>query len=472
MNIDQWNTVNISKDSITAELCRRSFYRFFLEFWEVLESETLKPNWHIEYLCDELQQVAMRVVRREEKLHDLVINIPPGSTKSTIVSAMFNAWVWSNDPSTRFISSSYSGTLSTRDAIKTRDIIKSDKYQRFYSKVELKDDQSGKTHYKNTSGGERLSTSTGGTVTGFHGHFILLDDPLSPANAESDKERENTNDYIKKTLSSRKVDKKVSVTILVMQRLHQDDPSGIMIKKSKVKHICLPAEDCDGVRPIEKRSFYKDGLLDPERMSKPILESMKIDLGSYGYAGQMQQRPAPSEGGIWKKEWFNTIAREDLPIGIQSIACDWDLAYTKKDSNSASAYIKAGTLKNNIYIYGLGFDWLEFPELIRYMKLKGDTHYCEDKASGKSAMQTLKSEGINAIPVSVEGDKVARARLATPIAEAGRVFVVDDMIELLLNDSRQGILKFPNNSNDDLADVLSQSLIRLGNKKKITWENV
>jgi predicted phage terminase large subunit-like protein len=457
--------IRITEEQVLGELCRRSFYRFFLEFWDVLESETLVDNWHIQAICDELQEVAERVIRREPRENDIVINVPPGTSKSTIVTVMFPAWLWIRDASLRIISTSYSSALSINHAIKSRDLIKSDKYQKMFD-LELKEDQAGKSHYKNTKGGERIATSTGGTVTGFHAHFIILDDPLNPKEAESDAERKTANDYIQSTLNTRKVDKNISVTILVMQRLHDDDPTAKMLEKKKVKHICLPAELGDGVKPVSWREYYTNGLLDPIRMGKDTLADMKRDLGSYGYAGQFMQQPSPASGGIWKKEWFNVVPNASFPERLESLGTDWDLAYTKNMDNSASAWVVAGLLGTDIYIQEVGWDWLEFPQLIHTMRAKQAPHFIEKKASGKSAKQTMDSEGINAIEVDATTDKIARARMASPTAEAGRVYIKESEYEKLLYDEKQGILKFPNAKNDDVADALSQSLIRLSNTFK------
>lgn len=108
-----------------AEKCRQSFFKFIQEFWGVIIQEEFKANWHISYLCEELERVADWIVNRKPKEYDLIINIPPGTTKSTIVTVMFHPWVWTIDPSIRFISNSYSETLSLEHAIKSRDIIQS-----------------------------------------------------------------------------------------------------------------------------------------------------------------------------------------------------------------------------------------------------------------------------------------------------------------------------------------------------------
>ena len=274
------------------------------------------------------------------------------------------------------------------------------------------------------------------------------------------------------TLSTRKVNKSVTPTILVMQRLHTDDCTGNWLSKEgkKIKHICLPGEISKDVQPIELKDRYIDGLLDVNRLNRNDLTELKINLGSYGYAGQIMQIPAPTDGGIWK-QWIVSVPDAQFPKELKSLGSDWDLAYTEKEKNSACAYVTAGLHDNKMYIDDLGFDWLEFPKLMSYMKLKISPHYIEAKASGKSAKQTLTNQGIPAIEVDIDGgDKIARTTLATPFAEAGMVHCRASLLNKLYYDDKQGILVFPNNSHNDLNDALVQSINRLlGQPKFFTF---
>ncbi len=476
-------TDNLSKDVLNvleAEYCRRNFHYFLRAFWHVINTETYQDNWHIRYLCNELQVVGNRVKNREPKEYDLCINIPPASSKSTIVTIMFPVWLWTIDASLRTLSASYSGTLAVEHSVKSRDIIKSDKFKELFPDVAIRPDFDGKSHYKNAQNGERFATSVRGSVTGMHAHVILVDDPLNPKEATSDVERQNACDFMTGTLSTRKVDKAVTPTILIMQRLHESDPTGLYLDQikegKKVKHICLPAELSNDVKPIELREFYIKGLLDPKRMDLEVLKDLRLDMGSYNYAGQMMQTPAPADGGIWKRDMFRIfdelpktlVNGKDVEVTLQRIGTDWDLAYTEKQTNSASAYVTAGVYDNKMYVTDVGFEWLEFPKLMPFMRSKKATHYIEAKASGKSAKQVLTNQGINAVEVKVDGgDKVARAQMATPYAEAGRVFIHRSLMNKLLNDEKQGILKFPNNKNDDLQDALVQSINRLLNQPHV-----
>ena len=459
--------LEIDINQVKAELCRRSFFTFVKEFWDVVIPEVPFYNWHIEYLCNHLQEQAGLIKERKPKRYDTIINIPPGTTKSTICTVMFPAWCWIVDPTFRIITGSYSASLSTDHAVKSRDIIKSEKYKLLFPYVEIKRDQDNKTQYKNTKGGERYATSVGGTITGIHAHLIIIDDPLNPKQAESDVERVTANNWMDVTLSTRKVNKEMTPTILVMQRLHEDDCTGNWLKKRKdtIHHICLPATLTKDVNPIEVKENYIDGYLDPIRLSQKALTEAKQVLGSYGYAGQFDQIPAPEDGGIWQR-WIIPIKRDNIPLLIDN-GTDWDLAYTKEDKNSASAFITSGKFENAMYITDIGFDWLEFPKLIEYMQKQVSTHYIEAKASGKSAKQSLSQLGINSVEIKVDGgDKIGRTKLMTPFAEAGRVYCDERLLDKLYNDSQQGILKFHNNSHNDLNDALVQAIARHFLKKQ------
>jgi len=300
--------------AVRAEQCRRSFYRFVQEFWSAIIPETPQYNWHMQLIANEMQRMAQRVKARLPKKYDLVINVPPGSSKSTIVSVMFPVWCWTIDPTMRSICGSYSGTLSQDLATKSRDITACMKYQLYFPEVKVRDDRGAPGHFKNTYGGERISTSVGGSVTGMHAHFLLIDDPLNPEEAQSDTMLQSANSWMDGTVSTRCVDKAITPLILIMQRLHEDDPTGHILEQAKkqdsnrLRHICLPAEKNELIAPKSAIKYYSaDGLLDPKRMSKVVLDGFKARLGEYKYAGQFEQAPVPPEGGLFRCENFELI---------------------------------------------------------------------------------------------------------------------------------------------------------------------
>lgn len=453
-------------------LYEESYYEFLKKAFEVLHvGDKIVDNWHIKKICLVLQFRAEKMLRHESG-KNLIINIPPRSLKSIIVSVVYPAWLWTISAKTKFITSSYNSSLSTDHNVLTRRLVESDWYKYFWGdKIKMADDQNQKGYFENTKTGSRRSTSTGGSITGKGGDIIVIDDPVDPTRAASEVERVTANKHFDETLSTRLNNPDIGFFIVVMQRLHQLDLTGHIIEKDAEnwEHICIPAEVSQDVKPESYRSFYKDGLFFPQRFSEKVLKHYQVVLGSYGYAGQLQQTPSPAGGGIWKK-WLNIVEDKNFPDvqRLRSYGTDWDLAYTEKQENSASAYVTSGKSDGNMYIDKIGFVNHEFPKLLKFMAVIPEPHYIEGMASGKSAKQTLTSMGISAVEVPVTGgDKTARANMATPFAEAGMVYIRKSIVDKLYYDVNQGILIFPNGKHDDLADALSQSIQRHFKKREI-----
>lgn len=456
----------ICLSQIKAERCKRSFYYFFCEFWDTIESVDLIPNWHIEFVCNELQNVYNTWLLGKSQ-NDIIINIPPGSSKSTIVTQLFPVWLWVKSPEIRIITSSYSSDLSTAHAVKSRNCIASDKFKLYFSDiVQVKTGEDNKTWYKNSKFGERYATSTGGTVTGMHADFILVDDPINPKKSESKLELQTANDHITQTLSTRKTDKKRSVTIVVMQRLHEDDPTGRLLKKKSINHICLPGELTENVSPSECKANYVNGLLDVNRLDWEALESLKIDLGSYGYAGQIKQQPAPEGGGKIKKAWFNIVGYDEFKKIAANNPVNFilDTAYTAKQDNDPTALMATCFIQNDLYIINSAQVWKELPELLEYIPGYVNQHgytdrskvLIEPKASGKSIVQSFKRTRYNVLELpSPTDDKITNVAGVTPFLESGKCY----LIEGNWNDSFLGeCASFPNGSHDDQVDNLTNAI--------------
>ena len=462
---------------VVADECRCSFFYFVQTFWDVIIAEKPVYNWHIPYICKELQDLSAYIVSRQKKPYDLIINIPPGTTKSTIVTIMFPAWLWTQDATMRVISNSYSADLSIEHSVKSRDIITSDKYRKLFPNIVLRRDKSAKSSYENTSTGARYTTSTGGTITGKHAHLIINDDPLNPAQAASDTDRETANEHTK-TLTSRKVDKANTPTITIMQRLHEMDVTGYILSKEgkKVKHICLPAELSDNVKPAELRKNYIEGLFDPVRLSREILDEQKTDLGSRAYAGQYEQCPVVAGGNIVKNEWFRYITPEDFSRlhGKEPIHFFVDTAFKEEEKkrkpgeakNDPSGIIGTCRIGNNMYITCAASVYKKFPDLIKFIptfaKANGyttsSTIRIEPKANGISVVHQLKeSTDLNVCEIKsdlIQDSKETRLTGESPKVECGRVFLVAGA----WNDAFVGqVCGFPNKPHDEYVDLLSYS---------------
>ena len=454
-----------------------NYYKFFKWSWSSISQEQYVDNWHIKYLCDELQDLGQYIINREKPPYDLLlINIPPGSSKSSVVCQAFPIWLWLNDPSLCIMTTTYSAPLSIKNTEKAKDIINDLYFEEFNQYIEhkhskrLKLEVDQKNYFRNNYKGEYSAASVDGTITGFHFNLLIWDDIINPKQAASEAERNHAILYLDQTQPSRKKDSELVPEIGVMQRLHEDDPTGHEIEKAKqgkiIKHICLSAELTDNIKPIELKEFYQDNLLDPKRKNHKVLEKYKINLGSYGYAGQMDQNPAPLEGGMIEKEWFAYFELSDISKNIA-----WDMwidgAYTDKTKNDPTGIMIAGydIINQKLYIRYAESVYKTLPDLIKHITDKEyfkeydldsttDIHI-EPKASGHDLYYTLRDEYFfNAKLIRgkiVSLGKTARLTGASPRVESGKVFLLKSNWEVKFIDQ---ICMFPNASHDEYCDLL------------------
>jgi len=467
------------------EISFRSYYKFFLEFWGCIESENLADNWHIKYLCDELQEVAERVIKREPLKHNLIINISPGETKSTITTIMFPVWCWIRDPSLRIITASYSRELAMDHAVKSRDLIRHGKFKAVFGHIfQIRQDMDTKSNFGNDKGGRRIIASVGSAILGKHAHILICDDPLNADQAASDLERETANLWMGRTFSSRKVDVELTPTILMMQRLHPDDPTArqakIWAKIGKLKWIRLPADDRYQIIPAEKISEYKQSgnmrVMNIYRKPASVILAMEAELTATEASGQLGQDPQPAEGNKLKKAWFT---QEFSTINLQRLAeikghnITWnatlDGAYTKIQKNSATAILVWAIYEGKLYLGDYRSWHLEFHDLVPEVKVfcaqyfdYSSTLYVEPKAIGKSLVQVIRNSGnINIVEdklpqgVATMQGKELRVDRSTPFIRAMNLFLSDNVNwDFFINQCTS----FPNSSHSDLVDCLTMAV--------------
>lgn len=350
----------VDRDRLLASVCRDSYYQFVRTMWHTVIPETPTWNWHIPFVCDEIQACCERIFRGEPREYDLLSNQPPGTSKSSLFSIFLTPWAWTRMPSFRCIGASYAQPLALDLARKSRDVVKSDLYRRLFPHVRIRDDQDTKTYFMNTAGGFRYAVGSNGSVTGMHAHVIVPDDPIDPLQSVSDAEIARTNYWIEKTLLSRKVDRAVSVVMMVMQRLSEEDPSAQMLRRGRkrARHLRLPATDEYEISPPEVREHYaaNGGLLDPVRLPKSVLRDAHRELSDVGYAGQFGQNPVPPEGGMFKVENLRTHDPSQPVPPFVKVVRYWDKAGSpvkglKKSRAAYTTGVKLGATKEGeIYV--------------------------------------------------------------------------------------------------------------------------
>jgi len=474
--------MTFSERDILRGIVRDSFFEFVKEFWHTLVAEEPVFNWHVELMCNELQEAAERVFKGQPKEFDYLFNVPPGSTKSTICSQMFPAWVWTNMPTAQFICGSYAHAIALKDSIRTRDVVQSETYQELFPHIQLREDQNAKGLFINTQGGYRYSVGVNGAVTGYHGHFLIVDDPLNPEESYSEAELKVANRWMNTTLPTRKVNKEMAVTILVQQRLHQSDPSGMMIdrleKDGLLRHICLPGEKVEGaeIKPPQLAEYYDDdGLLDPVRLPRKALDALRIELGEYGYASQILQNPVPLGGGMFKVAKLKMEL--ERPKRFLRLCRSWDKAGTKDGGAWTVGLLMGIDEKNEPWILDVVRRQVAATErenLIVAVAEEDDKNEkitveilleieggSGGKESGEGTVRNL--EGHSVFTFHPTGDKESRAY---PLASQMGNGTVHCLVGAWTREFTEELRYFPHSRYKDQVDAASGAYNRLARKKK------
>lgn len=419
----------------------RSLYEFAKGAWNVLEpGRQFKDNWHIKVICEHLQAVS------EGRIHRLLINVPPRHMKSLLVSVIWPVWDWLRTPTRQFLTASYVQKLSTRDALKSRQLIQSPWFQaRFGGVFQLGKDQNEKQRYQNSKMGYRIAISTHGGV-GEGGDFLIADDPQNTDEMGSDAYVEATTDWWNNTFNQRLNDQNDGAIVLTMQRLSERDLCEQALAEGGWVHLMLPAEyeaarACTTVLGFKDPRTEEGELLWPNRIGREALDKMKKRLGSYGTAGQLQQRPAPRGGGTLKRQHYRTIKRKDLPAFFHYIL-SWDTAATENQNNDPTGATVWGLSntpgKQGLFKLGQLQEWLDTPGLERRIPdynrnwPHGTENVIEAAGpTGLAMLQLLKKKCPHITwtavdPKKLGGGKDERAHLAAVQLENGLVWLIED----------------------------------------------
>lgn len=428
--------------------------------------EHVRPQFQWHWHCIALAKVLDDVVEGRKKR--VIIVEPPRHGKSEEVSRLFPAYILYKRPQWTVGLSSYSAELAYGMSRNARM-----NYQR--SGMKLSETTTAVKEWQTALEGMMWTSGVGGSITGKGYNVGLIDDPLKNAEeAYSYTIREKQIDWWDSTWTTRA--EPGAAQIIVMTRWHAADLVGKLLDREVESPENWHIVHFPAIKEKEPPQFPKSCTIEPdprkpgealcpERYPLDVLEARRRTMPARFFLPIFQGRPTAVEGDIWKESWFtsNTFNPEELKNGsVYDIGNDWDLAYTEDDRNSASARVKSGRdAKGNVYIFAVEWRWVEFPDLVTWMKTLREPAFVEAKASGKSAVQVLKRESLPAKEVTIfGGDKIARARLASVVAEQGKVFLAQGLEEKLLHDMKQGLLHFPNGLNDDVNDAFVQAINR------------
>lgn len=445
-----------------------------------------------------------------QRIRDLLINVPPGSAKSRIISVCTPAWMWLHWPEWRAIFLSANPRVALRDSGYCRDLIESEWYQEsFRPDWQIRPDQNAVGLYRNTRGGFRQALGFLAKITGDRGDALFVDDPNDPEEAHSEPIRTGVNDRFTSTIYNRVNDLRTAVRIGIQQRVHEEDFSGHWLKTGRPEHVCIPmlyeprryGAETDGI-PVETAIGWRDPrteegqLLDPVRFPGDVVEYEKTRLGSFGFAGQHQQRPAPAGGGMLKDHWWRfwvpkgatlpngqpyppvPVKLEDgtifhcpvveLPDDFEELAQSWDMAF--KDTKH-SAYVVGQVWARKLadrFLLDEVREKMDFPRTLKAVLDLTEAwpgaslKLVEEKANGAAIIQTLHSHVAGLVAINPEGSKEARCAAVSPEIESGNVYLPHPMLYHWVYGFIGECGVFPNGTYKDRVDTMSQMLTRWG----------
>jgi predicted phage terminase large subunit-like protein len=469
--IDNRDEVLVDLDRLDSKISLLNFIRLA---WQQLEpANTFVYGWAVSAICEHLEAVSRGEIKR------LLINVPPGCMKSLTVNVFWPAWEWGplRRPDLRYISASYEKNLATRDLVRCRDLVSTEWFQTRWP-VQFKDDQNLKTYYETGERGWRLASSVGGSLVGYRGDRIIVDDPHDVKAAESDLKREESIRWFTETVPTRLNKLSESVMVVIMQRLHERDVSGIIIKEllDDWEHLMLPMEF-----EVERKCFTGVGfedprteeseLLWPERFDKESVEQLKKVFrshgGSYAEAAQLQQRPAPRGGGMFKRKHFQFETTAPTIKGGKLVR-GWDLAATKDRGAAWTVGAKLLLYEDALYV----LDIVRFRGTAREVEqsilscAEGDGIRCavsipQDPGQAGKHQKSRHAGLLGGFNVSFSPESGSKEDRATPFAaqvEAGNVY----LIRAPWNDAfLSEAVMFPASEFKDQIDALSRAYAHL-----------
>lgn len=429
-------------------------------------------NWHVDLIAEYLKACQAGDIKR------LIINIPPRHLKSISVAVSFPAWLLGHNPSEQIMCASFAQELAYKHSQDCRLVVSSDWYKELFPNTILVDDQNTKRKFVTTGRGHRIGTSVGGSATGEGGNYLIVDDPINATEQMSEAIRNTANNWFDQTFTTRLNDKKKGVIILVMQRLHENDLTGHLLKKGGWDHLCLPAiAEKDEV--IEKGTIRISRMvgdfLHKERMGKFELDQAKVEVGSYGFSGQYQQKPSPEGGGEFRKEWLDYY--DNLSINTLNLYILVDPANSKqKHSDFTSICVIGAGMDGNLYLVDLFRDKLNVreredllfelhtkykPKLVAYEKygMQCDIDWLKKSMDDRNYRFHIQEVGGNS------QSKEDRIRRLIPYFQDHKIYFpktlfksnsnknVEDLIDIFIH---QEYLTFPVGIHDDMLDAMSR----------------
>jgi predicted phage terminase large subunit-like protein len=454
--------MSVDHRAIKNLLIKNDFLTFSQLCFQTLNPATpFERNWHLQAIAWHLRLVHIGKIRR------LIILAPPRSLKSLMCSVAFPAFILGHDPSARIICVSYGSDLSTKLSNDCRTILQTPWFPSLFPGMRISRSKNSESEIVTTQHGYRLATSVGGSLTGRGGGYVIIDDPMKAQDAFSQKKREAINEWFLNTVLSRLDDQRTGAIIVVMQRLHADDPAGMLLRSSDewtvLKLSAIALED-ERIQIGEDTYHYRTSgnLLHAQRLPRELLDEILAHTGEEHFAAQYLQEPTGPDGKTIKRDWVRRYDEAPTRTSSTYVLQSWDPALKPGEGNSWSVCTTWYVVEcKYYYLIDVFRARADYPTLKEQAKTLA-RHYSpttiliEDTGIGTGLATELRNERFPIVGVQVEHNKLARMSVQSGKFANGQVLLPRQAPWLKAYEEE--IFSFPDSRSDDQVDSTSQAL--------------
>ena len=435
-----------------------------------------KMGNHIKVISNKLKELA------EGKIRRLMVFLPPRSSKSVLCSKLFPAWYIGRHPEHEILTVSHSDQLSSDFGRSVRDIVSTEDFQKIFRGVQLRSDVRAAGKWKTNQGGMYYAAGVRSQIAGRGAHIAILDDVMSEEDSYSEAGRRYVKEWYPAGLRTRIMPN--GSILIINTRYHYDDLCGWLLKQEENAGdydiipwdvVKIPAWlDEDAAELLELPvggSYFPEWK--PEEVLRVDEHEIKASNGSRYWNSLYMQDPTPEEGGLIKKRWLQMWEDEEPP-SCDFVIQTYDTAFSTRTTADYSVIQTWGifylydqdeqgyeSAAPHLILLGNIKGRYEYPELRKlaqrlYADNKPDVCMIEKKASGQSLIQDMRRAGLPVMEYTPDRDKVSRVYAASPIIEAGRVWIPSN--KKWSEDLIEELIRFPNAAHDDQVDAMTMAI--------------